>query len=157
GGTVASLGRSSGWRSPRSAERAARTHEPSRPGLRAPGSRALVSKSQCPSPRRSIVTSEGGRIRPRGGGCDEPPFAVGPLIRAALRGARPLLPALRRKMADYPVVGDVSETLRSVINAGLSSLVPPPTVEVHDLQGVIPTAPAHVTICLYDVIEDPSA
>lgn len=60
-------------------------------------------------------------------------------------------------MGDYPVIGDVSETLRSVIDAGLSSLVPPPTVEVHDLQGAIPTAPAHVTICLYDVTEDPSA
>src|SRR5882672_8737184 len=61
------------------------------------------------------------------------------------------------RMADYPVIGDVSETLRFVLNAGLSTLVPPPTVEVHDLQGTIPTAPAHVTICLYDVIEDPSA
>lgn len=60
-------------------------------------------------------------------------------------------------MGNYPVIGDVSETLRSVINAGLSSLVPAPTVEVHDLQGAIPTAPAHVTICLYDVTEDPSA
>jgi len=60
-------------------------------------------------------------------------------------------------MADYPVIGDVSETLRFVLDAGLSSLVPPPTVEVHDLQGNITTAPAHVTICLYDVVEDPSA
>lgn len=60
-------------------------------------------------------------------------------------------------MADYPVIGDVSETLRFVLDAGLASLVPPPTVEVHDLQGPIPTAPAHVTICLYDVVEDPSA
>jgi hypothetical protein len=60
-------------------------------------------------------------------------------------------------MADYPVIGDVSETLRSVLSAGLSSLVPPPTVEVHDLQGNITTTPAHVTLCLYDVIEDPSA
>jgi hypothetical protein len=60
-------------------------------------------------------------------------------------------------MADYPVIGDVSETLRSVIDAGLSSLVPPPTVEVHDLQGPITTVPAHVTICLYDVTEDPSS
>ena len=60
-------------------------------------------------------------------------------------------------MADYPVIGDVSETLRSVIHAGLASLMPPPTVEVHDLQGPITTAPAHVTICLYDVVEDPSA
>ena len=60
-------------------------------------------------------------------------------------------------MADYPVIGDVSETLRSVLDAGLSSLVPPPTVQVHDLQGTIPTAPAHVTVCLYDVTEDASA
>jgi hypothetical protein len=60
-------------------------------------------------------------------------------------------------MPDYPVIGDVSETLRAVIDAGLSSLVPAPTVEVHDLQGAITTAPAHVTICLYDVTEDPSA
>ncbi len=60
-------------------------------------------------------------------------------------------------MADYPVIGDVSETLRFVLNAGLSSLVPPPTVEVHDLQGNITVTPAHVTIYLYNVIEDPSA
>jgi hypothetical protein len=60
-------------------------------------------------------------------------------------------------MADYPVIGDVSETLRAVIEAGLSSLVPPPLVEVHDLQASIPSTPAHVTVCLYDVIEDPSA
>jgi hypothetical protein len=75
----------------------------------------------------------------------------------------PVFVAVRRLLqccidvSDYPVIGDVSETLRSVIDAGLASLVPPPTVQVHDLQGVIPTAPAHVTICLYDVIEDPSA
>lgn len=60
-------------------------------------------------------------------------------------------------MPDYPVIGDVSETLRQVISDGLSSLAPPPTVEVHDLQGSIATNPAHVTLCLYDVIEDPSA
>jgi hypothetical protein len=60
-------------------------------------------------------------------------------------------------MADYPVIGDVSETLRSVLSSGLSSLTPPPTVEVHDLQGTISAAPAHVTVCLYDVVEDPSA
>jgi uncharacterized protein DUF4255 len=62
-------------------------------------------------------------------------------------------------MPDYPVIRDVSETLRSYLSAGLATLgpPPPPTVEVHDLQGTIPTAPAHVTICLYDVVEDPSA
>lgn len=74
-----------------------------------------------------------------------------------LRAARRLLDGRAKHMADYPVIGDVSETLRFVLDAGLSSLVPPPTVEVHDLQGPIPTAPAHVTICLYDVVEDPSA
>src|SRR5262245_51160510 len=72
------------------------------------------------------------------------------------RRAHPLRPDPTR-MADYPVIGDVSETLRSVLSAGLSTLVPPPTVEVHDLQGNIATTPAHVTVCLYDVIEDPSA
>jgi hypothetical protein len=60
-------------------------------------------------------------------------------------------------MPDYPVIGDVSETFRSVIATGLASLVPPPTVQLHDLQGVIPVTPAHVTLCLYDVVEDPSA
>lgn len=60
-------------------------------------------------------------------------------------------------MADYPVIDDVSETLRVVLTNGLSSLTPAPTVQVHDLQGPIATTPAHVTICLYDVIEDPSA
>lgn len=60
-------------------------------------------------------------------------------------------------MADYPVIDDVSETLRTVLASGLATLLPPPTVQVHDLQGPIATTPAHVTICLYDVIEDPSA
>jgi len=60
-------------------------------------------------------------------------------------------------MADYPVIDDVSETLRAVLAAGLTSLTPPPTVQVHDLQGPIATTPAHVTIYLYDVAEDPSA
>jgi hypothetical protein len=44
-----------------------------------------------------------------------------------------------------------------VISDNLASLVPPPTVEVHDLQGAIASVPAHVTVCLYDVAEDPSA
>jgi hypothetical protein len=60
-------------------------------------------------------------------------------------------------MANYPVIGDVSETLRSVLAAGFLPLGPnPPTIEVHDLQTAIATAPA-ITICLYDVVEDPSA
>ena len=58
-------------------------------------------------------------------------------------------------MADYPVIGDVSNTLRFVLNAGLSSLTPQPTVVVHDLKDT--PAATTVTLCLYDVIEDPSA
>jgi hypothetical protein len=60
-------------------------------------------------------------------------------------------------MADFPVIGDVSETLRSALAAALGALAPPVTVEVHDLQGNITTQPAHLTVCLYDVVEDPSA
>lgn len=60
-------------------------------------------------------------------------------------------------MADYPVIDDVSATLRTVLVDGLSTLTPVPTVVVHDLQGPISTTTAQVTICLYDVIEDPSA
>ncbi len=60
-------------------------------------------------------------------------------------------------VSDYAVIGDVSETLRTALAAGLASLLPPPTVQVHDLQGAIGTAPAHVTVCLYDVVEDASA
>ena len=60
-------------------------------------------------------------------------------------------------MADYPIIDDVSETLKAVLASGLSTLTPVPTVQVHDLQGPISTTTAQVTICLYDVIEDPSA
>src|SRR5215467_9511429 len=60
-------------------------------------------------------------------------------------------------VADFPVIGDVSVPLRAILSSGLSSFVPPPTVEVHDLQGAISTAPAHITVWLYDVAEDPSA
>jgi hypothetical protein len=62
-------------------------------------------------------------------------------------------------MADYPVIDDVSETLKAVLADGLATSMPPPApiVVVHDLQGPISTATAQVTICLYDVVEDPSA
>jgi hypothetical protein len=63
-------------------------------------------------------------------------------------------------MADFNVIGDVSVTLRNVLTAGLSILLPnpPPFAVISDLQGNLnnPT-PARLTICLYDVIEDPSA
>lgn len=63
------------------------------------------------------------------------------------------------RMADANVIADVSRTLESVLTQGLSTLLPapPPVAEVHDLQGSISTTPARLTICLFDVLEDPSA
>jgi hypothetical protein len=60
-------------------------------------------------------------------------------------------------VANYAVIGDVSETLRTALADGLSSLSPVPAVQVHDLQGTLGTNPALVTLCLYDVVEDASA
>jgi hypothetical protein len=65
---------------------------------------------------------------------------------------------MRQLMADFNVIGDVSVTLRNVLTAGLAILLPgpPPVAEISDLQ-MIPPNQARLTICLYDVIEDPSA
>lgn len=60
-------------------------------------------------------------------------------------------------MSDFPVIGAVSETLRTVLDNGLASLTPHPIVVVHDLQGTISVSTPQITVCLYDVIEDPSA
>ncbi|WP_428268700.1 DUF4255 domain-containing protein [Haliangium sp.] len=63
-------------------------------------------------------------------------------------------------MPDFDVVADVSETLRSVVTAGLSTLMPPPapTAEVVDLlRPVQSSSSAKVTIFLYEIAEDPSA
>ena len=60
-------------------------------------------------------------------------------------------------MPDYSVIADVSRTLRGVLTDALSTLVPVPNVELHDLRGPIADIPARLTIFLYDVVEDMSA
>lgn len=62
-------------------------------------------------------------------------------------------------MPDYNVISDVSLTLQSVLTDALQSLDPasPPVAEIHDLQGQISTAPARITIFLFETVEDPSA
>jgi hypothetical protein len=60
-------------------------------------------------------------------------------------------------MSDFTVISDVSETLKDVLDESLSVLNPPAVAEIHDLQGVISTSPARITIFLYDACEDPSA
>lgn len=58
-------------------------------------------------------------------------------------------------MADSSVIADVSATLEMVLTNAFSTLAPgPPVAEVHDLTGQISTAPARMTIFLFDVIED---
>ncbi len=63
-------------------------------------------------------------------------------------------------MPDSAVIADVSVTLQSVLTNAFSTLMPAPTpapvAEIHDLQGNIPTAPARMTIFLFEVVEDPS-
>lgn len=62
-------------------------------------------------------------------------------------------------MPDFEVIAAVSDTLQTVLTDALSTLVPTPTpiARVHDLQDPIPTSPAHLTIFLFEVGEDPSA
>ena len=60
-------------------------------------------------------------------------------------------------MPDSAVIADVSETLQSVLTNAFSTLLPgPPVAEIHDLQGVISTTPARMTLFLFEVVEDPS-
>jgi len=60
---------------------------------------------------------------------------------------------------DYGTIADVSDTLRQVLTDALKPLDPlnPPLAEVSDLQGVILTAPARITIFLFETVEDASA
>lgn len=62
-------------------------------------------------------------------------------------------------MPPPPVIADVSETLRSVITAGLSGLTPapPPVAVLSDLNVPIALTPPVLTVYLYDIVEDPSA
>ena len=63
----------------------------------------------------------------------------------------------QRGMADSSVIADVSATLEVLLTTAFSTLNPgPPVAEVHDLTGAISTAPARMTIFLFDVIEDPT-
>lgn len=63
--------------------------------------------------------------------------------------------AVKRPVPDSSVIADVSSTLESVLTDAFSTLLPgPPVAQVHDLQGAISTAPARMTIFLFDVIED---
>jgi hypothetical protein len=63
----------------------------------------------------------------------------------------------RRHMPAYNVIADVSQTLQTALTNALTVFgAPPPIVEVHDLQGPIPTAPARLTLFLFEAGEDPS-
>ncbi|PLX60258.1 DUF4255 domain-containing protein [Sedimenticola selenatireducens] len=59
-------------------------------------------------------------------------------------------------MPDSSVIADVSATLQTVLTDAFSTLLPapPPVAEIHDLQGNIATAPARMTLFLFEVVED---
>jgi len=57
----------------------------------------------------------------------------------------------------YEVIGDVSQALQSVLDAGLQAANPGWHAELHDLVGILATTPPKLTIFLYDVAEDASA
>src|ERR1700740_128051 len=57
-------------------------------------------------------------------------------------------------MAGFGVISAVSATLVDALTAALGSLPSAPTAELHNLQGVIPTAPPKLAICLYEILED---
>ena len=62
-------------------------------------------------------------------------------------------------MADYNVIADVSLTLQAVLTDAYKTLQPtsPPVAEISDLQGVISTSPARVTLFLFEAVENSSA
>ena len=62
-------------------------------------------------------------------------------------------------MADFEVIAAVSHTLQTFLTDALSTLVPAPApiAQAHDLLDTVPTNPAHLTIFLFEVGEDPSA
>lgn len=59
-------------------------------------------------------------------------------------------------MPNSDVIADVSSTIENILKIGLSSLNPFADAVMHDLQGVIPTNPARLTIFLFEVTEDSS-
>ena len=60
-------------------------------------------------------------------------------------------------MPDANVISDVSLTLQQVLHDSLVSLDPQFFVDVSDLQGQMSTSPLHLTLFLFEVVEDPSA
>jgi hypothetical protein len=59
---------------------------------------------------------------------------------------------------DFGTIAAVSETLQTLLANAVKPLDnPPPTAEIHDLQGNISTNPARLTIFLFEAGEDPSA
>jgi hypothetical protein len=62
-------------------------------------------------------------------------------------------------LADFSVIAAVSLTLQSVLTQALQPMDPvaPPVAEISDLQGIIQTVPARLTIFLFEVVEDSSA
>lgn len=60
-------------------------------------------------------------------------------------------------MAGFDALGEVSKTLRQVLDDSLATLPLPPLVEISDLSGAIATAPPRVTLFLFEVIEDGTA
>jgi hypothetical protein len=60
-------------------------------------------------------------------------------------------------VADYDVVAAVSETLETLLTAGLGTLSPAPIAQVVDLLQPVSSSTARVTLFLYEIVEDPSA
>ncbi|MEA2859984.1 MAG: hypothetical protein QOC72_2023 [Methylobacteriaceae bacterium] len=60
-------------------------------------------------------------------------------------------------MPGSDVIASVSETLKSVLDAAVSTLDNPASAELSNLQGNISTSPARLTIFLFEVAEDVSA
>jgi hypothetical protein len=57
----------------------------------------------------------------------------------------------------YEVIGDVSQTLQSVLQTGLHAANATWTAELHDLVHTPASSPPKLTIFLYDIVEDASA
>jgi len=60
-------------------------------------------------------------------------------------------------MPNYNVISDVSLTLQALLKGALNALDPQMQVDVSDLQGTINTSPAHLTLFLFEIVEDSSA
>jgi hypothetical protein len=63
----------------------------------------------------------------------------------------------RSSVLTYEVIGDVSQTLQNVLEAGLQAVDSQWHAELHDLVATPAATPPKLTIFLYDVVEDASA